>query len=53
MSTLFRGGTVFDGRRYLGRADVLVEGGRVVEVRPGGFETVASATSAVKKGRFI
>jgi predicted amidohydrolase YtcJ len=32
LSTLFRGGTVFDGRRYLGRADVLVDGGRVVAV---------------------
>jgi predicted amidohydrolase YtcJ len=32
MSTLFRGGTVFDGRRYAGRADVLVDEGRVVAV---------------------
>jgi predicted amidohydrolase YtcJ len=32
LSTLFRGGTVFDGRRHLGRADVLVDAGRVVAV---------------------
>jgi predicted amidohydrolase YtcJ len=32
VSVLFRGGTVFDGHRYLGRADVLVDGGRVVAV---------------------
>ncbi len=31
-STLFRGGTVFDGHRYLGRADVLVGDGRVQAV---------------------
>ena len=46
MSILFRGGTVFDGRRYVGRADVVVERGRVLEVRPGGFETGASAPSS-------
>lgn len=34
MSTVFRGGTVFDGHRHLGRADVLVEGGRIVAVGP-------------------
>ena len=28
-ATLFRGGTVFDGHRHLGRADVLVRDGRV------------------------
>jgi predicted amidohydrolase YtcJ len=38
LSILFRGGSVFDGRRYLGRADVLVDGGRVLEVVPGGDE---------------
>jgi len=32
VSTLFRGGTVFDGHRYLGRAEVLVDAGRVVAV---------------------
>lgn len=32
MSTVFRGGTVFDGHRYLGRADVLAEDGRIVAV---------------------
>jgi predicted amidohydrolase YtcJ len=32
LTTVFRGGTVFDGRRYLGRADVLVDGDRVVAV---------------------
>jgi predicted amidohydrolase YtcJ len=31
-STVFRGGAVFDGHRHLGRADVLVAGGRIVEV---------------------
>jgi len=45
-ATLFRGGTLFDGHRYVGRADVLVEDGRVVELRPGGFETVGSASSS-------
>lgn len=34
MSTVFRGGTVFDGHRHLGRADVLVEDGRIVAVGP-------------------
>jgi predicted amidohydrolase YtcJ len=38
VTVLFRGGTVFDGHRYVGRADVLVDGGRVREVVPGGFE---------------
>ncbi len=46
MSVLFRGGTVFDGHRYVGRADVLVEGGRVRNVVPGGFETGARAPSS-------
>ncbi len=46
MSILFRGGTVFDGRRYVGRADVLIARGRVLEVRPGGFETGASEPSS-------
>ncbi len=45
-AVLFRGGTVFDGHRYVGRADVLVEGGRVREVGPGGFETGARAPSS-------
>ena len=31
-STVFRGGTAFDGHRHLGRADVLVDGGRIVAV---------------------
>jgi len=34
-STVFRAGAVFDGQRYLGPADVLIEGGRVVEVGSG------------------
>jgi predicted amidohydrolase YtcJ len=46
MPTLFRGGTVFDGHRYVGRADVLVDRGRVVEVVPGGFEARSARTSA-------
>lgn len=32
MSILFRGGTVFDGHHHLGRADVLVDDGRIVAV---------------------
>ena len=35
MTTLFRGGTVFDGHRYVGRTDVLVDVGRVVAVGEG------------------
>jgi len=38
-STAFVNGTVFDGHRYLGRADLLVEDGTVLEVAPGGFVT--------------
>ncbi len=38
-SVAFVNGTVFDGHRYLGRANVRVEDGKVVEVVPGGFET--------------
>ncbi len=34
-SVAFVDGAVFDGHRYLGRSDVLVEDGRVVEVVPG------------------
>jgi predicted amidohydrolase YtcJ len=44
-STLFTNGTVFDGHRYLGRADVLVEDGKVVEVALGGFEARSARTS--------
>jgi predicted amidohydrolase YtcJ len=54
--TLFRGGTVFDGHRYLGRADVLVEHGRVVEVRPGGFDTVGAGAppgSTIVEAAFV
>ena len=40
---LFHGGNVFDGRRHLGRADVLVDGGRVVEIGLGGSERRAQA----------
>jgi predicted amidohydrolase YtcJ len=47
MTTIaFVNGAVFDGHRYLGRADVLVEDGKVVEVLPGGFVTGASAPSS-------
>lgn len=31
---LFRGGTVFDGHRYLGSADVLIQGDRILAVGP-------------------
>ena len=44
--TVFRNGTLFDGHRYVGRADVVVSDGRVVEVVPGGFETGAGAPSS-------
>ena len=46
MRLLFRGGTLFDGHRYVGRADVVIEGGRVLQVWPGGFETGAGAPSS-------
>ena len=42
-ATVFRGGTVFDGHRYVGRADVVVSDGRVVEVVPGGVEDRAAS----------
>lgn len=45
MGTLLRGGAVFDGHRYAGRADVLVEGGRIVEVAPGGLEASLARSS--------
>lgn len=35
MTTLLTGGAVFDGRRHLGTADVLVRDGRIAEVGPG------------------
>jgi len=38
MATLFTNGTLFDGHRYLGAGEVLVEDGRIVAVT-GGFET--------------
>jgi predicted amidohydrolase YtcJ len=37
--TLFRNGYVFDGHRYLGRADVRVQDGRVAEVVRGGLQS--------------
>jgi predicted amidohydrolase YtcJ len=39
VATAFVNGAVFDGHQYLGRADVLVEDGKVVEVVPGGLVT--------------
>ncbi len=53
MSTIYRGGTVFDGHRYVGRADVLVEGDRIVEVRPGGFGARSARTSTVVDAAFV
>jgi predicted amidohydrolase YtcJ len=53
---VFKGGTVFDGQRYRGRADVLVEGDRVVAVGdldPGstaGAEVVDAAGGLVAPG---
>jgi hypothetical protein len=38
-TTAFVNGAVFDGHQYLGRADVLVEDGRIIDVAPGGFVT--------------
>jgi predicted amidohydrolase YtcJ len=49
LSTLFRGGAVFDGHRYLGRADVLVRNGRILEVRPGGFEARSDRPSTTDR----
>ena len=45
MRTLFRNGVLFDGHRYLGGGEVLVEGDRIAEVH-GGFETGARAPSS-------
>src|SRR5687768_14763210 len=42
---VFRDGTVFDGHRYRGRADVLVEGDRVVAV--GDLDTGSTAGAEV------
>jgi len=39
VATLFVNGAVFDGRRYRGPGEVLVEEGRIVAVSTGGFET--------------
>jgi predicted amidohydrolase YtcJ len=45
-AVLFVNGAVFDGHRYLGRADVLVEDGRISRVqRGGGFEARFARTS--------
>ena len=43
MSTLFRAAAAFDGHRHLGATDVLVDEGRIVEVRPGGLAALAGA----------
>jgi predicted amidohydrolase YtcJ len=37
-TTAFVNGAVFDGHRYLGRADVLVQDGKVIEVARGGLD---------------
>jgi predicted amidohydrolase YtcJ len=47
-TTAFRNGVLFDGHRYVGRADVLVSDGRVVEVAPGGFESAPNSTHALR-----
>lgn len=47
-SIVFRNGSVFDGHRYVGAADVVVEGGRVVAVgRDVGREVVARSVARV------
>ena len=43
--TLFVNGAVFDGHRYLGRADVRASDGQVAEVVLGGFEARSARTS--------
>jgi hypothetical protein len=43
--TAFVNGGVFDGHRYLGRADVLVKDGKVLKVVPGGLEARSARTS--------
>ena len=49
MSTLFTGGSVFDGRRHLGPADVLVgDDGKVVAVSP---PSVVESSSVVERSR--
>ena len=42
MTVLFTNGALFDGHRYVGAGEVVIEAGRVVEVRSGGFEAQAS-----------
>ncbi len=38
-TTAFVNGSVFDGHRYLGRADLIVEDGRILDVASGGLVT--------------
>ena len=47
VATLFTNGTVFDGHHYLGSADLLIEGGRVVAV---GHVEVPANTEVVDLG---
>ncbi|QWF24021.1 amidohydrolase [Nocardioides sp. LMS-CY] len=44
MATLFTNGALFDGQRYVGAGEVLVESGRIVSVH-GGFEARSARTS--------
>ena len=39
MATLFTNGALFDGHRYVGAGEALVDQGRIVAVTRGGFET--------------
>ena len=45
--TAFRNGTLFDGHRYVGRADVVVRDGRVREVLPAGSHAPTGAAETV------
>jgi predicted amidohydrolase YtcJ len=45
MATLLTNGALFDGHRYLGAGEVLVESGRIVDVRSSGLEARSARTS--------
>lgn len=54
MRTIFRAAGAFDGHRHVGRTDVLVADGRIVDVREGGYEArVARASTTVVDVAFL
>ena len=54
MATVFRNGRVFDGHRYVGAADVLVDGGRVVAVgEPGQVDGPSGAQEVDVAGGLV